>query len=80
MSKVSQHRFTCKSANLIHLDEETCTYNAKTCQKVSVEQLQAILGEGHNERNAQVVYANISSLREVLTNELPGVFLTDICS
>lgn len=36
--------------------------------------------EGHAERRAQVVYANLSRVKEVLGNELPGVFLIDACS
>lgn len=44
------------------------------------EHLQAKRREGHVERRAQVVYANLSSLKEPLPNELPGVFLIDVCS
>lgn len=73
-------KFTCKVTTLIHLDKDTCTYVAKACGKVSVEHLQAKRRERHVERRAQVAYANLSSLKEPLTNELPGVFLIDVCS
>lgn len=72
--------FTFKVAALIHLDKDTCTRTAKACGKVSSEHLQAKLQEGHAEKRAQVVYVNLSSLQEQLTNELPGVFLIDVCS
>lgn len=73
-------KFTCKITPPIHLDKDMCTYVAKACGKVSVEHLQAKGREGHVERRAQVVYANVSSLKEPLTNELPGVFLIGVCS
>ncbi len=57
-----------------------CTCVAKACGKVSVEHLQAKRREGHIERRAQAVYANLSSLKEPVTNELPGVFLIDVGS
>ncbi len=57
-----------------------CSYAAKTCGKVSNEHLQAKRREGHIESRAQAVYANLSSLKELVTNELPGVFLIDVYS
>ena len=73
-------KFTCKVTTPIHLDKDMCTYVPKACGKVRAEHLQAKRQEGHVERRAQVVYANESSLGEPLTNELPGVFLIDVCS
>lgn len=73
-------KFTFKVTTHIHLDKDTCTYIAKACGKVSTEHLQAKRQEGHIEKRSQVVYANLSRLKEQLTNELPGVFLIDVCS
>ncbi len=73
-------KFTCKVTTPIHLNKDTRTHVAKACGKVSVEHLQAKQREGHAERRAQVVYANLGRLKEPLTNELPGVFLIDVCS
>lgn len=53
---------------------------ARTMYLVTVKHLQLKQWERHVERRAHVVNANLSSLKEPLTNELPGVHLIDICS
>lgn len=80
---VEVHRLQYSQAKLqpsTHLDKDTCACTAKACGKVSVEHLQAKRWEGRVERRAQVAYANLSSVKGALTNELPGVFLIGVRS
>lgn len=62
------------------LEREPCFYAAQARTKETVKHVQAKQWERHVEQRAHVVYANLGSLNEPLTNELPGVFLIDICS
>lgn len=69
-----------QSCNPELFERGQCTYAAKACAKVTVKHLQLKQRERHVERRAHVVNANLSSLKEPSTNELPGVHLIDICS
>lgn len=57
-----------------------CTYVAKGWCKGDCKTFAGGSGERDALNRAHVVYANVSSLKEPSTNELPGVFLIDICS